>query len=517
VRVGAVAGLAVLLLGAAMPPSKTPVPAASSASDPMIQILNYERSRSLGKGRLTAFLHDRDAGVAARAALAIGRTRLPQGAAALMEVLRDGGDAVPVRAMAAFGLGLIGRRGDIPELLGALRDPADAVRAMAADALGRIEGEPSASTGDPARIREAATVTAALAASLARDPVAPVRARAAEALASSARFPAARQARRALEAAVNRDPDPAVKARAAWALFRGYAASAPVAVFLHELHSPDEQVRLFGIHALERRANPKLPPTIRRDPHLAAAFRYARADSSWRVRWEAWQGERLLAGHRLVEGVDHLPAWLRLRPLDRRAPASPPGRGVARPAEPTPAPTLPPAASVAAIADARFDASSAAALEGPGPGPHPVVRFVTTEGDFDVELFPEWAPTSVASFLSLVARGFYDHLRFFRVIPDFVIQGGDPTNKGDGDAGYSVPAEENPLTQGTGVISLGLNYDDRTERPIRDSGGSQFYVTESPQYHLDGDFTVFGRVIRGQNVVDHIAQDDRMLRVERLR
>ena len=100
---------------------------------------------------------------------------------------------------------------------------------------------------------------------------------------------------------------------------------------------------------------------------------------------------------------------------------------------------------------------------------------------------------------------FYNNLTYFRVIANFVVQGGDPKNTGNGGPGYSIPAELNPVPQLTGIISYGLDYDQKAMVPLVDTAGSQYYITQSPQLHLDRGFTVFGRVVKGMAVVDAIA------------
>ncbi len=151
------------------------------------------------------------------------------------------------------------------------------------------------------------------------------------------------------------------------------------------------------------------------------------------------------------------------------------------------------------------------------PGLHPRVRIGTTKGTIVVRLYPEWAALTVANFLSLTNRGYYDDLRWFRVVPDFVAQTGDPHDNGEGDAGYTIPAEENPLEQRAGVISMGLNYTDGANPgPIRDSAGAQFYITISPQLHLNRDFTVFGEVESGFATLGRLIESDRMTKVERI-
>ncbi|MBV8151476.1 MAG: peptidylprolyl isomerase [Candidatus Eremiobacteraeota bacterium] len=153
-------------------------------------------------------------------------------------------------------------------------------------------------------------------------------------------------------------------------------------------------------------------------------------------------------------------------------------------------------------------------MTGPAVGLHPRVRIATTKGAIDLVLYPEWAPVTVANFLNLTNRGFYDGLRLFRIVPDFVVQTGDPKETGEGDAGYRIPAEENPIEEDGGVIAMGLDYDQHGA--IRDSAGSQFYLTMSPALHLNRDFTVFGRIESGFDVLGRLVESDTMVRVEQL-
>jgi peptidyl-prolyl cis-trans isomerase B (cyclophilin B) len=128
----------------------------------------------------------------------------------------------------------------------------------------------------------------------------------------------------------------------------------------------------------------------------------------------------------------------------------------------------------------------------------------TSRGKVKLELYPQHAPVTVNSFVFLAREGFYDGVTFHRVIPNFVIQGGDPTGTGTGGPGYRFPDEfqGNPLTHETGIISM-ANAGPGTN-------GSQFFITHSPQPHLDGKHTVFGKVVRGQDVVNAIQQGDVM-------
>lgn len=128
----------------------------------------------------------------------------------------------------------------------------------------------------------------------------------------------------------------------------------------------------------------------------------------------------------------------------------------------------------------------------------------TNRGDIVLDLQPQHAPKTVNNFVTLAKDGFYDGLTFHRVIPNFMIQGGDPTGTGSGGPGYRFEDEvkDNPLKHETGVISM-ANAGPNTN-------GSQFFITHSPQPHLNGRHTVFGTVVEGQDVVDAVKQGDTM-------
>jgi peptidyl-prolyl cis-trans isomerase B (cyclophilin B) len=132
----------------------------------------------------------------------------------------------------------------------------------------------------------------------------------------------------------------------------------------------------------------------------------------------------------------------------------------------------------------------------------------TNRGILELDFYPQHAPKTVNNFVFLAREGFYDDVSFHRVISDFVIQGGDPTGTGRGGPGYRFEDElkGNPLKHETGVISM-ANSGPNTN-------GSQFFITHSPQPHLDGRHTVFGKVVSGQEVVDVIQQGDTILNVK---
>ena len=122
-----------------------------------------------------------------------------------------------------------------------------------------------------------------------------------------------------------------------------------------------------------------------------------------------------------------------------------------------------------------------------------------------IELLPEYAPKTVANFEKLVKEGFYDGLTFHRIIPGFMIQGGDPLGNGMGGAKEKIPGEfkqngfaQNTLKHVRGVISMARAYDPN-------SASSQFFIMHADAPHLDGAYAAFGRVIEGMDVVDEIA------------
>lgn len=136
-----------------------------------------------------------------------------------------------------------------------------------------------------------------------------------------------------------------------------------------------------------------------------------------------------------------------------------------------------------------------------------LVTMETNRGTIELELYPEHAPMTVNNFVFLTNEGFYDGVKFHRVIANFMIQGGDPTGSGRGGPGYRFQDEtyDNPLKHGTGVLSM-ANAGPNTN-------GSQFFITHAPQPHLDGRHTVFGKVIDGMDVVNAIQQGDVMEKV----
>ena len=134
------------------------------------------------------------------------------------------------------------------------------------------------------------------------------------------------------------------------------------------------------------------------------------------------------------------------------------------------------------------------------------VTLETSKGKIELELYPDKTPVTAANFVNLCQRGFYDGLKFHRVIPEFMIQGGDPEGSGRGGPGYRFEDEFDPsLKHSTpGILSM-ANAGPGTN-------GSQFFITHVPTSWLDGKHTIFGRVTKGQDVVNAIQQGDTIIK-----
>ena len=136
---------------------------------------------------------------------------------------------------------------------------------------------------------------------------------------------------------------------------------------------------------------------------------------------------------------------------------------------------------------------------------NPIVRITMDSGKtIRLELYPEIAPLTVENFLDLVKKDFYNGLTFHRIIPGFMIQGGDPSGNGTGGPGYSIKGEfksngvNNTIKHERGVISMARAFDPN-------SAGSQFFIMHKDAPHLDGEYAAFGKVIEGLETVDEIA------------
>jgi cyclophilin family peptidyl-prolyl cis-trans isomerase len=142
-------------------------------------------------------------------------------------------------------------------------------------------------------------------------------------------------------------------------------------------------------------------------------------------------------------------------------------------------------------------------LIAPSYSPHVFIE--TAKGTIEFELAVLDAPQTTWSFMTLARKGFFNGLQIHRVVPNFVVQDGDPRGDGEGGPGYTIRDElnERPFLRGT--VGMALSG--------KDTGGSQFFITHSPQPHLDARYTAFGRVVNGMDVVDRIQQGDTIQRV----
>jgi peptidyl-prolyl cis-trans isomerase B (cyclophilin B) len=454
------------------------------------QSLQLESERSLGNGALATLLASDDTAKAQRAALAIGRTRKAEGAPLLATHLRD--PRPGVRAASVYGLGLIGLGSENGAIAAGLAtDSSGAVRVAELDALGRYEAAGRLKGADEARAANA--VRSALASDA--DPI--VRGRAAITLSFFADGAQAEPAAEALVAAVVGDKVNAVRERAMWSIFRRYSIRVPRAVLRNGLHDADEVVRIEAVRAYGHLKNKDAVADVK--PLLA--------DPSWRVQEQA--SESLI----VLNGGDLTSSWTAIPPYVHVPAAQPDPL-----ANQTPQPRL----SAALAAPNPMDADlgppltlqTAAQMTSPAHGLHPRLRLVTTKGNIYLTLYPEWAPLTVANFVNLMNAGFYDDNRWFRIVPDFVVQTGEKDDKNTPGPGYTIGAEENPVEQSSYVISMGMDYDGNS--PKRDSAGSEYYITLSPQYHLDNDFTVFGAVSGGFDVLGRLVESDRVTRIERI-
>jgi len=138
-------------------------------------------------------------------------------------------------------------------------------------------------------------------------------------------------------------------------------------------------------------------------------------------------------------------------------------------------------------------------------GKKPTATVTTTKGSFTIEFLPEDATLNVDNFIELAKKSYFNGQTIPRVVPNFVVQAGDPRGDQNGGPGYTIRCEINEVPYERAAVGMALSG--------KDTGGSQWFVTHSPQPHLNGGYTVFGHVIRGMEVVDQIARGDRIVRV----
>jgi cyclophilin family peptidyl-prolyl cis-trans isomerase len=156
-----------------------------------------------------------------------------------------------------------------------------------------------------------------------------------------------------------------------------------------------------------------------------------------------------------------------------------------------------------AVAGRAISEAESQGLVDPQYSPHAFIE--TDQGTIEIELAILDAPLTVGNFIALARKGFFDGMAIHRIVPDFVVQAGDPRGDGEGGPGYSIRDEINMRPYLRGTVGMALDW--------ADTGGSQFFITHSPQPHLDGRYTVFGHVVSGMDAVDHLLQWDVIRRV----
>ena len=167
---------------------------------------------------------------------------------------------------------------------------------------------------------------------------------------------------------------------------------------------------------------------------------------------------------------------------------------------------LDPAADVSAMRPAPPPIAELASVDGLlAPQYSPSAYIDTSRGTIQFELAVLDAPRTVANFIALARKNYFRGVQLHRVVPDFVVQDGDPRGDGEGGPGYTIRDEINQRTYLRGTVGMALDW--------ADTGGSQFFITHSPQPHLDGRYTVFGQVISGMDVVDRLQQWDTIERI----
>jgi cyclophilin family peptidyl-prolyl cis-trans isomerase/HEAT repeat protein len=434
---------------------------------------------------------------AAFAARGLGVLKDPRGVDVLLPMIDPGRHGVRIAAQAVRSLGQIGDDRAAPALIALLtsRDLDDNVRLEVVIALGvmrapaAIEAVQDALSSRWPPLRGAAYIALAsidaqafltTLSSLDPDPVWSVRADLATAFGSlEPGFGVARLT------AMLRDGDLRVTPRVLESLAKIKAPNL-AAVLLEHLASPDPIVR-GSAAALLGDVRPRAG-----DAALREAYVRARGDDTYVARAAALAALSKYgaeaAGASLREALSD-PDWaVRRRAaellvgLDRAAEL-----GAMRPA-PTPR--------------GRAD-YEARALVSPAYSPQAFIE--TEKGTIQVELAVLDAPLTVANFLALVRRGYFDAATFHRVVPNFVVQDGDPRGDGEGGPGHTIRDEINTRPYLRGTVGMALDW--------ADTGGSQWFVTHGPQPHLDGRYTVFGHVVSGVDVVDRLVRGDAITRV----
>lgn len=431
------------------------------------------------------------------AARGLGALKDQRAAAVLLAAAEDAGQPLAVRIQAVRAIAQIGdaRGGAVMrrliasprtdqnlqleaiKALSQLRDPAavellidlvsaqwPAARAAALDALARTDVETFVTAMSSLEPDAHMSVRAALARTLADLPL---------------------ERAQALLTAMLQDPDQRVIPSVLEALARVGAPNAGPEL-LARLKAEDPVVRAAAAHGLAKIKSPNATAA------LTQAFKTAQSDGLYNARTAALDAlteldpaaARPLLTSALADRdwAVRLRAGEHLRKLDAGADVSS--------MRPAPAPTVPELTAIDAMLAPQYS---------------PQAYIDTSKGTIQFELAVLDAPRTVANFIALVRRNYFRGVQLHRVVPDFVVQDGDPRGDGAGGPGYTIRDEINQRPYLRGTVGMALDW--------ADTGGSQFFITHSPQPHLDARYTVFGQVVSGMDVVDRLQQWDTIERV----
>jgi cyclophilin family peptidyl-prolyl cis-trans isomerase/HEAT repeat protein len=377
----------------------------------------------------------------------------------LTKIVVDGSSETTLRLEAATALAALITPSGLDLVLDLLSHSVPGIRAAALQALARIDPE---------------TFLSALA-SLDADREWSVRLALATALGT---LPAAQSLPRLT--VMLQDPDPKVLGAVLSALASSKATGVD-RVLIDRLSAEDLAVRTAAANAL---ADLKIAAGVQ---PLIEAYRRASSETSYTVRGAVLGAlARLDPGAArpiLMEALKDRDWALRVRALTLLREQNVTGQDEA----------IRPATAGRPVNDPQWQA-----LVAPPYSPHAFID--TDKGTIELELAVIDAPLTVGNFIALARKGFFRNIAIHRLVPDFVVQGGDPRGDGEGGPGFTIRDELNELPYLRGTVGMALDWED--------TGGSQFFITHSPQPHLDARYTVFGRVIAGMDVVDRLVQWD---------
>jgi HEAT repeat protein/cyclophilin family peptidyl-prolyl cis-trans isomerase len=447
-----------------MPTSCTSIIPCLENDDPLVRAYS---ARTLGKlackdtgAALAALLKDADLRVSVNAARALGDAKDKNAVRPLASMVTDH-PSPHVRATAAEALGKIDQKDGRDALMQGLLDKSVMVRIQSIRALALILGEESEMFCDQMR----------------RDGERLVRAEAIRCYGAAGLTKRASQ----LDEIARTDKDPLMRASAVSALGQLKDDSVPP-MLVPPLRDPDFTVATAAVEAIGVQAYQAAVPAV------MEAYRARPEREFVDVQLEAVRvlGDlgALEAQPLLVEATSHEDVRVRVAAVESLKKLN------------LPAPELP---SERTFHEAAFDLARKKQLAPPQGTRHAVIG--TRHGYIEVELFGDDAVQTVANFIHLAKGGFYKGLTIHRVVPNFVVQGGDPRGDGSGDAGYTVPAEVSRHHYDAGYLGIA--------DAGKDTGSCQWFITLSPQPHLDGRYTIFGRVTKGMDAVWKIDQGDK--------